>query len=57
MISEKDELFSIITPMRKSREHLNRKVRIDIKRDKFYTYRKIHYGDRIRVVNTNPMGR
>jgi hypothetical protein len=57
MLNEKDELFSIITPMRKSRERLTRKVRIDMKRDRFYTYRKISYGDKVKVVNTNPFNK
>jgi len=57
MLNEKDELFSIITPMRKSRERLTRKVRTDMKRDRFYTYRKISYGDKVKVVNTNPFNK
>jgi hypothetical protein len=43
--------------MRKSRERLTRKVRIDMKRDRFYTYRKISYGDKVKVVNTNPFNK
>lgn len=42
-------------PMRKSNEKLNKKIRVDMKRVKFYTYRKIHFGDKIKVVNTNPL--
>lgn len=42
-------------PMRKSNERLQRKVRVDMKRVKFYTYRRIQFGDRVKVVNTNPM--
>jgi|LakMenEpi03Aug12_release.lakeMendotaPanAssembly.Ray.scaffolds.fasta_scaffold1474315_2 hypothetical protein len=43
-----------INPFRKSMERINRKVRVDIKRTKFYTYRKIKFGEKIKVVNTNP---
>ena len=45
-----------INPMRKSKERLARKVRVDMKREKFYTLRRINFGDRVKVVNTNPLG-
>jgi hypothetical protein len=45
-----------INPMRKSKEKLSKKVRIDMKRLKFYTYRRIAFGDKTKVINTNPFG-
>jgi len=45
-----------INPMRKSNEKLAKKVRVDMKRVKFYTYRRISFGDKVKVINTNPLG-
>jgi hypothetical protein len=45
-----------INPMRKSKEKLARKIRVDLKRVKFYTYRRIVFGDKVKVINTNPLG-
>ena len=52
----KSALVFGINPMRKSKEKLARKIRVDMKRVKFYTYRRISFGDKIKIVNTNPLG-